>query len=109
MEHMKKIITLIVSFLCIALSLWVVAHNLNDVPLSLGVLTLVQPQWVWLLVIAFIGFFVTALGYQARIVSLKLQLRKLRKQILLQGKAKEQKNLDNEASSRLSVLSSLKK
>lgn len=102
MESIKKITALLFSFVCIALALWVVAHNLAPVALSLGFFTFTQPQWVWLVLFAFIGFIVTALVYQARIVRLKLQVRALRKQFLLQErKAESQKISLDEGTPRL--------
>ncbi len=109
MEPMKKITTLLFSLVCIALSLWVVAHNLNHTTLSLGFVSLSQPQWVWMLASAFVGFFLTALAFQARVLHLKFQVRQLKKKFLLQGKVvpKNKENLDDE-SPRLSSLNKLK-
>ncbi|MEC9291588.1 MAG: LapA family protein [Pseudomonadota bacterium] len=109
MEPMKKITALLFSFVCIALSLWVVAHNLNHTTLSLGFMSFSQPQWVWMLASAFVGFLLTALAFQARVLHLKFQMRQLRKKLLLQGKVapRNEESLGDE-SPRLSKLNKLK-
>lgn len=104
MTYMKKIFISIVSLLCIAVSLWLVTHNQERVTLSLGFATFSQPQWVWLLLFSFWGFLLTALGYQVRVLQLKLHVRQLKKKCLLQ-KVADTKVTEDVTSSKVSKIS----